>query len=69
MTAKPLTLHDAIADSHPRLARGRVWCIRCKRSQDVDSAQCLAKGWPMCCGATMSIDSPAERKAARPSTL
>jgi hypothetical protein len=54
MTAKPLTLedaiartigiHDTIAASQPKLARGRVWCIRCQRSQEVDSAHCLAHG-------------------------
>lgn len=74
MTALPRTfekllndvanLHDNIAQSDPKLARGRVWCTRCDRSQEVDSAECLRKGWPRCCGATMSIDSPAERKAA-----
>lgn len=63
--AKPRTLIDEITASHPSLLRGRVWCTRCGRSQAVDSAECLRKGWPRCCGATMSIDSPEERKAAR----
>lgn len=51
--------------SHPSLRRGRVWCLRCSNSQQVDSAACLRSGWPRCCGATMTIDSPEERRARR----
>ncbi len=55
-------LHQSIVEDVPQLKRGRVWCHHCGRTQPVDSGYCLAHGWPTCCGATMSIDSPAERK-------
>ncbi len=64
--APPRTLYDTIAASHPSLLRGRVWCSRCNAFKDIDAAKCLAEGWPRCHGATMTIDSPAERKAAQP---
>lgn len=60
------SLHKALADCHPKLSRGQVWCHRCGREQRVDSAKCFASGWPMCCGETMSIDSPDERRALTP---
>ena len=53
---------DVGAEVHPSLLRGIVWCKRCGRSQKVDSSVCLRSGWPECCGETMTIDSPAERK-------
>lgn len=56
---------DAVA-AVPQLQRGMVWCTKCGRSEKVNSAGCLARGWPTCCGYTMTIDSPEER-AARPS--
>ena len=46
---------------HPKLERGQVWCHRCGATRKVDSAKCLATGWPECCGETMSIDKPGER--------
>ncbi len=55
-------LHQHIVDQVPALKRGRVWCHKCGRTEPVDSARCLAIGWPKCCGETMSIDSPEERK-------
>jgi hypothetical protein len=57
-------VHEAV-ESSPQLKRGRVWCHRCGRMQSVDSAACIANGWPKCCGYTMSLDSPAERTARR----
>ena len=51
---------QAVADND-KLRRGRVWCLTCRRSQLVDSAECLRMGWPKCCGYTMSLDSPDER--------
>lgn len=54
-------LHDRLAQSNPQLARGQVWCHRCGHTQQVDSADCLRRGWPKHCGETMSVDSPAER--------
>jgi len=55
-------LHQTLADSHPKLQRGQVWCKTCGRAEKVDSAHCLAHGWPKCCGQTMTIDSPDERE-------
>ena len=49
----------------PAIARGRVWCTVCGRSRAVDGAQCLQRGWPKCCGYTMTIDSPHERFARK----
>ena len=43
-----------------KLKRGQVWCRTCGSTQRVDSAKCLAHGWPKCCGYTMTIDSPME---------
>lgn len=52
---------EAVAES-PKLARGVVWCHTCGATQRVDSVSCLQRGWPKCCGYTMSLDSPAERE-------
>lgn len=38
----------------------RVWCLNCGRSEGVDAALCLRRGWPICCGATMSLQPPAQ---------
>ncbi len=57
-------LYSDIVESVPKLKRGKVWCRRCGHSQDVDSAQCLRNGWPLCCGHTMTIDAPWEGSAA-----
>lgn len=51
---------DAVSQE-PRLARGLVWCVTCGREQEVVAAWRLRHGWPTCCGATMTIDSPEER--------
>ncbi len=51
-------LHEKLANSHPSLQRGMVWCKTCGNSQKVDSADCMANGWPKCCGYTMTIDHP-----------
>jgi hypothetical protein len=55
-----LSIHDKLSSSHPKLARGRVWCRICRSTQKVNSADCLHRGWPKCCGQTMTIDSPQE---------
>jgi len=52
-------------DHVPQLARGRVWCVVCGRTMKTNSGWCLEFGWPKCCGYTMTIDSPDERKAFR----
>jgi hypothetical protein len=56
------TLHRGLAASHPSLKRGRVWCHTCGHTQAVDSARCLAVGWPEHCGQTMSVDAPTTRR-------
>ena len=54
-----------ISGIHSRIASealpnvNRVWCRSCGRSEPVDAAECLARGWPKCCGYTMTIDAPA----------
>ena len=52
---------DATVASHPKLARGQVWCLTCGSTRKVDSAEAMRYGWPKCCGYTMTIDSPDER--------
>ncbi len=39
-----------LIDRVPQLKRGRVWCHECGRTERVDSAVCIATGWPKCCG-------------------
>ena len=58
-----MSLYDRLANSHPSLTRGMVWCRECGRSMRVDSAYALGNGWPKCCGYTMTIDSPEEQAA------
>jgi hypothetical protein len=55
------TLHDKLADSHPSLRRGQVWCRQCGHTERVDSAECLRSGWPKHCGYTMTIDKPEDK--------
>lgn len=55
-------LYDTLSQCHPKLARGQVWCRTCGRTTKVDSSECLRLGWPACCGETMTIDAPRERK-------
>jgi Zn finger protein HypA/HybF involved in hydrogenase expression len=54
-------MHDKIAKSIPQLARGQVWCKKCGGTQRVNSAEAMRHGWPLCCGETMTIDSPEEQ--------
>ena len=54
---------EKLAKEIPQLARGQVWCKTCKRTQRVNSADAMRHGWPKCCSMTMTIDSPAERRA------
>jgi hypothetical protein len=53
-----VSLYEKMADAHPSLRRGLVWCRTCGREQRVDPARCLQHGWPECCGYTMTIDAP-----------
>lgn len=55
-------LYRSIVDQVPQLKRGQCWCHTCGKEVWVNPAACLRSGWPMCCGETMSIDSPEERK-------
>lgn len=56
-------MYEELAKSHPKLSRGDVWCTVCGRKSSVKASEALACGWPKCCGYTMTIDSPEERKA------
>jgi hypothetical protein len=58
-------LHESLNKCHPSLARGQVWCTKCGHTRCVNSGHCFANGWPICCGETMTIDSPAERAALK----
>ncbi len=58
-----MSLYEHARRSHSKLVRGMVWCTKCGRQQNVDSGYCLQRGWPECCGETMTIDSPEEREA------
>jgi hypothetical protein len=58
-------LHETLATCHPKLARGQVWCHSCGYTRKVNTAAALRNGWPLCCGQTMSIDSPEERASLR----
>lgn len=53
---------ENFAAVHPKLSRGQVWCLKCGRTEKVDSGACLRSGWPECCGETMTLDSPEERR-------
>lgn len=59
-------MYQKIVEDVPQLKRGMVWCKKCGGSQKVDSADCLAHGWPLCCGETMTIEHPSTwgKKAA-----
>ena len=59
-------MYESMAMSHPKLERGQVWCKTCGKTQWVKSAEALRNGWPKCCGYTMTIDSPDERKQSQP---
>lgn len=55
-------LYDRVTSDVPQLGRGQVWCYVCGFTQRVQSSECLRHGWPKCCGQTMGIDSPEERR-------
>lgn len=56
---------ESLVAAVPQLARGVVWCTHCGQSQRVESIKAMAFGWPLCCGSTMTLDSPEERAARR----
>ena len=57
-----MSLYKKIANCHPKLTCGQVWCRECGRTQKVNSEDSLQNGWPKCCGYTVTIDSPEEQK-------
>lgn len=61
MMTNPAQVYKGMAETVPQLRRGIVWCVQCCASAKLDSAHCLAHGWPKHCGQTMTIDSPEER--------
>ena len=48
--------YEDIVKQNPLLRRGEVQCRICKKIIDVNSAECLQKGWPKCHGYTMTLD-------------
>jgi hypothetical protein len=57
-----VSIYDKIVEDVPALQKGIVYCHTCKATLKVDSAACLAKGWPKCCGQTMSLDEVKSEK-------
>ena len=57
-----MNIYNTLANCHPKLSRGQVWCRYCKKTQKINSAIAFEKGWPKCCGYTMTIDSPEEQE-------
>ena len=53
-----MSIYQSIVNEDKKLRRGLVFCHKCGKKLKVDSAQCLAKGWPKCCDSTMSLDEP-----------
>ncbi len=53
-----MNMYDDMAQAHPSLSLGQVWCRQCRSTRRVDSAGALRNGWPKCCGYTMTIDHP-----------
>lgn len=53
-----MNIHQKIVDNIPALKKGQVWCRECGHTEKVDSAHCLAKGYPKHCEFTMTIDEP-----------
>lgn len=46
-------MYKDMAKAMPNVVR----CDKCGKEQSVDPAHCLRHGWPLCCGATMSLKS------------
>ena len=58
LTSKAESLHETLANCHPSIARGKVWCRTCGREKKVNPAESMRTGWAKCCGYTMTIDHP-----------
>ena len=65
MTAQTRKKFASVVSQVPQLARGQVWCTYCGTTYHLNSSTALASGWPKCCGYTMTIDSPDERRTFR----
>lgn len=48
-------IYKKIVSENKSLRDGFVQCGKCKTKLTVDSAKCLRKGWPTCCGQTMNL--------------
>lgn len=57
-----MSIFNKTTNDVPQLKRGKVWCTVCGKVEKVNSSECLREGWPKCCGYTMTLDSPEERK-------
>ena len=57
-----MDIYKTLANSHPSIKRGKVWCRYCGKSKNINPEFALKYGWPKCCGYTMTIDSPAEQQ-------
>lgn len=55
-----MSIYTEIENAVPQIKRGLVWCKKCGNEQRVVNG--LQNGWPLCCGETMTIDSPEEQK-------
>jgi len=53
------TMYDEMAANLPNA----VFCRVCGKTKQIDPAYCLRHGWEKCCFRTMSLDTPADRKA------
>ncbi len=53
-------LYEKMAEGHEDPMKGDVYCTVCGKTGKVEAAECLATGWPECCGYTMFIGKPEE---------
>ena len=56
------SFYDLMVRECPQMLRGLVWCRVCGRCIRVNPAECLRRGWPECCGETMTLDAPSDWK-------
>jgi hypothetical protein len=54
------SVYTDIANSHPSLKSGDVWCRECGAKKNIKSSNALKNGYPKCCGYTMTIDNPSK---------
>ena len=48
----------------PQFKRGLLFCHTCGKTEPIRGGE-IRNGWPKCCGYTMSLDSPEERKGSK----